>query len=214
MLNNKLFSKIFMYLALGLLISFGVGYGVSTNEELIFNVFSKYYIWIIIIELVLAFSLSIFIRKLSKTMTTIFYIAYSFFTGLTLSSIFIAYEMYSIIFIFLITSVIFVALAVYGYTTEKDITKFGTILFFGLIGVVIMTLLNLIIFKSSSMDIIISIVSMLIFTCFIAYDVNVIKRGFYKLDEDKLAVYGAFQLYLDFINLFLDLLRLFGKGKD
>ena len=214
MLNNKLFSKIFMYLALGLLISFGVGCGVSTNEELIFNVFSKYYIWIIIIELVLAFSLSIFIRKLSKTMTTIIYIAYSFFTGLTLSSIFIAYEMYSIIFIFLITSVIFVALAVYGYTTEKDITKFGTILLFGLIGVVIMTLLNLIIFKSSSMDIIISIVSMLIFTCFIAYDVNVIKRGFYKLDEDKLAVYGAFQLYLDFINLFLDLLRLFGKGKD
>ena len=214
MLNNKLFSKIFMYLALGLLISFGVGYGVSTSEELIVNVFDKYYILIIIIELALAIGLGFCIRKLSKTLTLILYIAYCLCTGLTLSSIFLVFEMYSIIFVFLITSVIFVALAVYGYKTEKDITKFGTILFFGLIGVVIMTLLNMLLFKSSSMDIIISIISMLVFICFIAYDVNAIKRGLYGIDEDKLAIYGAFQLYLDFINVFLDLLRLIGDAKD
>lgn len=211
---NNLFSKVFLWLAAGLFISFGVAFYVSTNENLVYNIFTKYYIWIIILELVLAFVLSLCITKLSKAMTIVLYIGYSAVTGLTLSSVFLAYELSSIIMIFLMTSIIFALLSVYGYVTKKDVSKIGPILFFGLIGIIIVTILNIFVFKSSSFDIWISIISIIIFLGFVVYDINLIKRKMYDIDDDKLAVYGAFQLYLDFVNIFLDLLRLFGESND
>lgn len=211
---NNLFSKVFLWLAAGLFISFGVAFYVSTNENLVYNIFTKYYIWIIILELVLAFVLSLCITKLSKAMTIVLYIEYSAVTGLTLSSVFLAYELSSIIMIFLMTSIIFALLSVYGYVTKKDVSKIGPILFFGLIGIIIVTILNIFVFKNSSFDIWISIISIIIFLGFIVYDINLIKRKMYDIDDDKLAVYGAFQLYLDFVNIFLDLLRLFGESND
>lgn len=211
---NNLFSKVFLWLAAGLFISFGVAFYVSTNENLVYNIFTKYYIWIIILELVLAFVLSLCITKLSKAMTIVLYIGYSAVTGLTLSSVFLAYELSSIIMIFLMTSIIFALLSVYGYITKKDVSKIGPILFFGLIGIIIVTILNIFVFKSSSFDTWISIISIIIFLGFVVYDINLIKRRMYDIDDDKLAVYGAFQLYLDFVNIFLDLLRLFGESND
>lgn len=211
---NNIFSKVFLWLAVGLFVSFGVAFYVSTNENLVYNIFAKYYIWIIILELVLAFVLSLCITKLSKAMTIILYIGYSAVTGLTLSSVFLAYELSSIIMIFLMTSIIFALLSVYGYVTKKDVSKIGPILFFGLIGIIIVTILNIFVFKSSSFDIWISIISIIIFLGFVVYDINLIKRKMYDIDDDKLAVYGAFQLYLDFVNIFLDLLRLFGESND
>lgn len=211
---NNLFSKVFLWLAAGLFISFGVAFYVSTNENLVYNIFTKYYIWIIILELVLAFVLSLCITKLSKAMTIVLYIEYSAVTGLTLSSVFLAYELSSIIMIFLMTSIIFALLSVYGYVTKKDVSKIGPILFFGLIGIIIVTILNIFVFKSSSFDTWISIISIIIFLGFVVYDINLIKRRMYDIDDDKLAVYGAFQLYLDFVNIFLDLLRLFGESND
>lgn len=211
---NNIFSKVFLWLAVGLFVSFGVAFYVSTNENLVYNIFDKYYIWIIILELVLAFVLSLCITKLSKAMTIVLYIGYSAVTGLTLSSVFLAYELSSIIMIFLMTSIIFALLSVYGYITKKDVSKIGPILFFGLIGIIIVTILNIFVFKSSSFDIWISIISIIIFLGFIVYDINLIKRKMYDIDDDKLAVYGAFQLYLDFVNIFLDLLRLFGESND
>lgn len=211
---NNIFSKVFLWLAVGLFVSFGVAFYVSTNENLVYNIFAKYYIWIIILELVLAFVLSLCITKLSKAMTIVLYIGYSAVTGLTLSSVFLAYELSSIIMIFLMTSIIFALLSVYGYVTKKDVSKIGPILFFGLIGIIIVTILNIFVFKSSSFDIWISIISIIIFLGFVVYDINLIKRKMYDIDDDKLAVYGAFQLYLDFVNIFLDLLRLFGESND
>ena len=211
---NNLFSKVFLWLAAGLFISFGVAFYVSTNENLVYNIFTKYYIWIIILELVLAFVLSLCITKLSKAMTIVLYIGYAAVTGLTLSSVFLAYELSSIIMIFLMTSIIFALLSVYGYITKKDVSKIGPILFFGLIGIIIVTILNIFVFKSSSFDTWISIISIIIFLGFVVYDINLIKRRMYDIDDDKLAVYGAFQLYLDFVNIFLDLLRLFGESND
>ena len=211
---NNLFSKVFLWLAAGLFISFGVAFYVSTNENLVYNIFTKYYIWIIILELVLAFVLSLCITKLSKAMTIVLYIGYSAVTGLTLSSVFLAYELSSIIMIFLMTSIIFALLSVYVYITKKDVSKIGPILFFGLIGIIIVTILNIFVFKSSSFDTWISIISIIIFLGFVVYDINLIKRRMYDIDDDKLAVYGAFQLYLDFVNIFLDLLRLFGESND
>lgn len=212
-MNNNLFNKIFAYLALGLLISFGVGYYISTDINLMNVIFQKYFFICIIAELAFALVLGWCIRKLSKTMTVVLYVLYCITTGLTLSSIFIVYEMASIIMIFLITSIIFALLALYGYFTKKDITKLGTLLLFGLIGIVILTIINLFL-NNSPFDIILTIISMIIFMGFIVYDIYILKRRLYDIEEDKLAVYGAFQLYLDFINLFLKLLRLFGKSRD
>lgn len=211
---DKIFNKVFMWLAIGLLISFGVGYAVSTDITLVENIFDKYFFLIILLELALAFILGLFIRKLSKVWTIMLYILYSAVTGLTLSSIFLAFEISSIAITFLSTSIIFVLLSIYGYTTKKDITKIGTILFFTLIGEIILVLLNILIFKSSTLDIISSALCLIVFMGYIIYDINIIKRRMYDISEDKLAVYGAFQLYLDFINIFIELLRIFGKSKD
>ena len=210
--NNNLFSKIFAWLAVGLFISFGVGYYISTNVNLMSQLFDKYFIWIIL-ELAFAFGLSFFIRKLSKTMTVVLYILYCITTGLTFSSIFVVYEISSIMLVFLVTAIVFALLAIYGYFTNKDITKIGNLLLFGLLGIIILTVINFI-FKSSSFDLLLTIISIIIFMGFIIYDIHIIKRKLYDIEEDKLVVYGAFQLYLDFINLFLDLLRLFGNSKD
>ena len=211
--NNNIFTKVFCWLGIGLFLSFLTAYYVSTNTMLINTVFSRNYIILVILELVVAFVLALFITKLSKTLTTILYLAYCIITGFTLSSIFLVYEITSIGYVFLITSFIFFALALYGYKTNKDITKIGTILLFGLLGIVLITIINIFV-GSSALNIIVTIISMLVFTCYIAYDIHLIKRKMYDMEEDKLAVYGAFQLYLDFINLFIDLLRLFGKAKD
>lgn len=211
---NKTFSKIFMYLAIGLLISFGVAFGVSKSENLIYNVFANYYILLLVIELALAFALSFFVRKLSKGVLTILYIAYSAITGLSLASIFLVYELSSIILVFLVTAIIFAGLALYGYKTDKDITKISTLLIATLFGIVLLTFINMFFIKNPNFDLLLTVVSMLVFMGFIMYDVNVLKRKLYDIEEDKLVIYGAFQLYLDFINLFLDLLRLFGKSND
>ena len=210
---NNLFNKIFMWLGIGLLLSFGTAFLTSQNINLVMNVFGKFYIWLVIIEFGLAFVLGLFVRKLSKEMLTVLYIAYCIVTGFTLSSIFIMYQISSIVLIFLITGLVFAALSFYGYKTNKDITKIGTILFFGLIAIILATIVNIFL-KSSKMDIIVTIISILIFIGYIAYDTHLIKNKLYGIDDDKLVIYGAFQFYLDFINLFLDLLRLFGKGKD
>ena len=211
---NKTFSKIFMYLAIGLLISFGVAFGVSKSENLIYNVFANYYILLLVIELALAFALSLFVKKLSKGVLTILYVAYSAITGLSLASIFLVYELSSIILVFLVTAIIFAGLALYGYKTDKDITKLSTLLIATLFGIVLLTFINMFFIKNPNFDLLLTVVSMLVFMGFIMYDVNVLKRKLYDIEEDKLVIYGAFQLYLDFINLFLDLLRLFGKSND
>lgn len=210
---NRIFNKIFMWLGIGLLLSFATAFLTSQNTNLLLNVFGKFYIWLVIIELGLAFVLGIFVRKLPKEVLMVLYIAYCIVTGFTLSSIFIIYQMNSIVLIFLITGLIFAGLSLYGYRTNKDITKIGTILFFGLIAIIIATVINEFL-KSSTLDIVATIISILVFVGYIAYDTHLIKNKLYGIDDDKLVIYGAFQFYLDFINLFLDLLRLFGKGKD
>ena len=214
MSNNNLFSKVFTWLAVGLLISFGVALYVSRSETLTAKVFSQYYIWLLILEVGLAFVMGLFIRKLSKEVLTVLYILYCSVSGFTLSSVFIVYKLDSVITIFLVAAFIFAGLAIYGYKTKKDISKLGPILFFGLIGILVITFINILFVKSNSLDIGVTIISLLIFIGFIAYDMHIIKNKMYDIEEDKLAIYGAFQLYLDFINMFLDLLRLFGNSKD
>ena len=212
--DNKIFSKIFFWMFIGLAITFGVGYYVSINENMLYNVFSSYYIFLIIAEIVVVIWLSAKIRKMKPTTAKILFCLYSFITGLTFSSIFVVYQMTSIMTVFGITALIFLIFALIGYYTKIDLTKFGTYLFMALIGVIICSLINMFV-GSSTFDLGITIVCLIIFIAYIAYDIQIIKRNLYQItEEDNLAIYGALQLYLDFINIFLRLLQLFGKSRD
>lgn len=214
MRENNIYYRMFTWLAVGLLITFVSGYSLSLNKELLYSVLGIGIIPIIIIELVIAIFMGTRIKKMNPITTKICYIVYSITTGITFGVIFLEYKLSSIILIFLTTAILFGLLSIYGYVTKKDLTKISTILLVGLISIVIVSLLNVFIFRSSSLEILLSILSIIIFLGFIAYDVNNVKYLMNTIDEDKAAVYGAFQLYLDFINLFIRLLELFGKNKD
>ena len=199
---------------IGLAITFGVGYYVSINENMLYNVFSTYYIFLIIAELVVVIWLSARINKMQPTTAKILFCVYSFITGLTFSSIFVVYEMMSIMYVFGITSIIFLIFALIGYYTNIDLTKIGVYLFMMLIGVIICSIINIFV-GSYKFDLVLTIICLVVFIIYIAYDIQVIKRKMYNIaNEDNFAIFGALQLYLDFINIFLDLLRLFGKSKD
>jgi FtsH-binding integral membrane protein len=168
-------------------------------------------------ELALVFSLVGFIKKMPSSVATVMFVLYSFVTGLTLSVIFLVYEISSIGFVFLLTAGMFGVMSVYGYVTKKDLTGVGSIMIMALIGVIIASIANFFL-NSSVLDWILSFISVIIFTALTAYDTQKIKKmnvlGNEGSDEDKKeAIMGALSLYLDFINLFLNLLRLFGKRR-
>jgi FtsH-binding integral membrane protein len=157
-----------------------------------------------------------FQRMSASTMVLVF-VGYSVLMGVSLSFIFLAYTGASIAKTFLITSGMFGTMAVLGYTTKTDLTKFGSIMFMGLIGIIIASVVNMFM-HSSTLDYIISFGGVLIFTGLTAYDVQKLKRiGSQVTQSDemgrKLTIMGALTLYLDFINLFLFLLRFFGDRK-
>src|SRR5699024_7187838 len=169
---------------------------------------------IAIIEIVIALVLGIRLAKMHPLTMKILYVIYSILTGVTFSVIFVAFEVSSLISIFIITAIIFALLAFYGYTTKRDLTKIGTIALIALLGIIIGGILNIFIFKSTMFDTVLTMLGVLIFIAYIAYDVNKVKQLMLAIGEEKAAVYGAFQLYLDFINLFIRLLELFGKRRD
>lgn len=212
--NNKLFTKIYGWMFIGLLISAITGYYVSTNDNMLYNIYSTGTYWILaLVEIGVCIWLSAGIRKMQSMTAKILFCLYSFLTGLTFSVIFVAYRMDSIVFIFGITSLLFAIMALIGKYTNLDLTKIGTILFIGLLGIIIASLINLII-GSETIDLGITILGIIIFMGYIAYDVQKIKYIAQSIEEEKAAIICAFELYLDFINLFIKLLRLFGKSKD
>ncbi len=213
-MKNNLYSKMFMWMFVGLLITFLVGYYVSTNENMIYNIFATKFYWVIYIaEIVTVIVLSARILKMSKNGAIFGFLLYSFLSGLTFSSIFLTFKMSSIIFIFLITALVFLIFALIGYFTKINLTKLGTILFMGLIGILIASIINIFV-QSQTFDLILVIIGIIVFIGYIAYDINKVKRLEGQIDEDKLSIIGALELYLDFINLFIRLLQLFGKNKD
>ena len=141
--SNKLFSKVFMWMFIGLAITFGIGYYVSVNPNMLFNVFGSYYWLLIIAELVVVIWLSARIRKMKPMTAKLLFCAYSFLTGLTFSSIFVIYEISSIIYVFGITAILFLIFALIGYFTKIDLTKIGVYLFMALLGVIICSIINI-----------------------------------------------------------------------
>jgi len=212
--SNKVFSKVFMWMFIGLAITFGIGYYVSVNPNMLFNVFGSYYLVLAIAEIVVVIWLSARIRKMKPMTAKILFCLYSFLTGLTFSSIFVVYEISSIIYVFGITAILFLIFALIGYFTKIDLTKIGVYLFMALLGVIICSIINIFV-GSETFDLGITIVCLIVFIIYIAYDMQIIKRNLYLIpEEDNLAIYGALQLYLDFINIFLRLLQLFGRNRD
>ena len=212
-MENKIYSKMFGWLFIGLLITFVSGYALSLNEIVLANVLSIGIIPIIIIELLVAVLMGFRIQKMNPLTAKICYILYSIVTGVTFSTIFITFEMSSIIMVFLITALLFGLLSAYGYFTKRDVTKIGNMLFIALIAIIIISIVNIFL-RNSSIELGISIISVIIFMGYVIYDMNNIKYLLSSLDDDKASVYGAFQLYLDFINIFIRLLELFGKKDD
>ena len=211
--NNQIFTKVFMWMFIGLLITFGTGYYVSLNSNMFYNVFAKYYLVLAIVEIGVAIFLSVRIRKMSPMTAKILYLLYTFLTGLTFSAIFVVYEITSIIYIFGISALIFGIFAAIGYFTKMDLTRIGVYLMMILIGIILCSIINIFV-KSAAFNLGLVIACLIIFIIYVAYDIQVIKRNMYGIpDEENLAVYGAFQLYLDFINIFIRLLELFGNKK-
>lgn len=212
--NTQVYPKMFTWLFIGLLITFASGYALTLNEQLMIQVLALGILPIAIIEIVIALVLGIRLAKMHPLTMKILYVIYSILTGVTFSVIFVAFEVSSLISIFIITAIIFALLAFYGYTTKRDLTKIGPIALIALLGIIIAGILNIFIFKSTMFDTVLTMLGVLIFIAYIAYDVNKVKQLMLVIGEEKAAVYGAFQLYLDFINLFIRLLELFGKRRD
>lgn len=210
---NNVFKKVYMWMFIGLLLTFATGYFVSINENMAYKVYNLYWV-LAIIEIVLVIVLSARIGKMNITTSRIMFLTYSFVSGLTFSSVFIAYDMRSIIIVFLISSLLFLIFAILGYITKLDLTSVGTFLLMALIGIVICSIINIFV-GNGTFEIVICSISILIFLGFTAYDVNKIKQlqDIYP-DEDSLAIVGALELYLDFINIFLDLLRIVANNRD
>jgi FtsH-binding integral membrane protein len=142
------------------------------------------------------------------------FLFYALLTGITLSIFLVAYEVESIVFVFGITALLFAVFAVIGYFTKIDLTKISSILIMALVGLLIATLISLVV-NSSTFDLVLVIIGLLVFIIFIAFDIQRIKRWMYMIDDpNKLAIFGALELYLDFINIFIRLLGLFGHKKD
>ena len=175
--------------------------------------------WVVMLApLGFALTMSFAFEKLSAFALSLMFIAYALFTGMSLSFIFLIYTASSIALTFFVAAGMFGLMAVVGYTTKTDLTSFGRIMMMGLIGILIASLVNFFM-KSEAFDYLISTIGVLVFTGLTAYDVQKLKRigagvEFGPQSLAKLKIMGAFNLYLDFINMFLFLLRLFGDRRE
>lgn len=213
-MKNSLISKSFLWMCIGLLITFATGIIVSNSPTMIENIYGGSYIIFIIVELVLVFILSARVLKMKPTTAKVCFFLYSFVSGLTFSSVFIVYQLNAIIYLFLVAALIFGLMAFLGFTTNVDLTKIGNYFLFGLLAVIIVGIINMFM-GNSTLELIISVVCVILFLGITAYDIQKLKSLENSgLPEENLAIYGALDLYLDFINIFLHLLQLFGNSDN
>ena len=212
-----LMRKVFVWMTLALAITGITAFGVASSPALVAAIFgSKVLFWgLIIAEFGLVMAISGAITRMSLSTATLLFVLYSVINGATLSVIFFAFSMAVIAKTFFITAGTFGLMALVGYTTKTDLTSMGKLLFMALLGLIIATVVNLFV-QSSGFDLIISYVGVLIFVGLTAYDTQKIKQMCLEAPaggemSQKLALLGALTLYLDFINLFLYLLRIFGR---
>jgi len=211
-------NQVYMWMTAGLGLTACVAWGTASSPALLQFIFSNVIVLIglVVLQLGLVIALSAAVHRFSATTATAMFLLYSGLTGVTLASIFIVYTTASIASAFLVTAGTFGAMSVYGTVTKRDLSGMGSFLFMGLIGLVIAMLVNIFL-QSAMMDFVISGIGVLIFTGLTAYDTQKLRQ--FGMDAPlgdttalrRGAILGALTLYLDFINLFLMMLRLLGN---
>ena len=219
---NEFIRSVYNWMAIGLALTGFTAYFVANTPALVELIFGNRLLFfgLIIGELALVFMISARIQKMQASTATALFVVYSILNGATLSFIFLVYTASSITSTFFICGATFVACSIYGWTTKRDLTSMGGFMFMGLIGIIIASLVNMFI-RSSAMSMIISYIGVIVFVGLTAYDTQHLKTMALNQPDGleagvvrKGAILGALKLYLDFINLFLMLLRILGSGRD
>ncbi len=214
--QNSLVRQVYAWMGLGLTLTAVLAVATVSSPALLQAIVGNRLVFygLMIGELALVFILSGAVNRLSNTAATMLFLGYSALNGLTLSVIFLIYTADSIASTFLVTAAMFGAMSIYGYVTRRDLTSWGSFLFMGLIGIVIASVVNIFL-KSPAVSWVVSGIGVLVFTGLTAHDTWKIKQLAAAGGEGrKPAILGALTLYLDFINLFLMLLRFMGGRRD
>jgi len=208
--------KVFFTMSLGLFVSFGVAFLLSMNNG--YYLYLKYSLAIIILQFALAFVFTFFLRKMSTTLAWICFVGYSALMGVTFSILPLIYEGGSIVFALAATLILFLSLTIIAQTTKIDLTAYGTYLIIGLVAIIITSLINVLFIHSSLVDMLVTYAGIGIFLFLTVYDMQKLKKLYYSIEDstllEKYSIYGAFELYLDFINLFIRILQIFGKRRN
>ena len=216
---NEFIRSVYNWMAIGLGLTGFVAFYVSNSETLLKLIFGNQFIFfgLIICELVLVFTISARVHKMQASTATSLFVLYAALNGATLSAIFLIYTRSSITSTFFICAATFISSSIYGMVTKRDLTSMGQFMFMGLIGIVIASVVNLFV-RSSGMSLIVSYIGVIVFVGLTAYDTQKLRTMALSQPEGldsgtvrKGAILGALTLYLDFINLFLMLLRILGN---
>ncbi len=220
--TNSFIRSVYNWMAIALALTGFTAYYVSHNQALTQIVYGTPGLIMILIfaELGFVFFLSARIQKLKATTATALFTIYSILNGITLSFIFLRYTATSIVSTFMVCSVTFLACSIYGMVTKKDLTSLGGFMFMGLIGIIIASVVNIFL-QSSAMQMMISYIGVVVFIGLTAYDTQKLKTMSATIPDNasgamirKGALMGALTLYLDFINLFIMMLHIFGGSRD
>ncbi len=218
--RSNIMYKVYGWMASGLAVTGLTAYGLYSNLPLFMSLMShKWLIFgLMFAQIILVVILSAYIIRMSYATSIMLFFTYAFLLGITLSSIFMVYQVQSIGLVFAITAGMFGLTALYGYFTDSDLSSMGSILMMALFGIIIAGIVNMFV-HSSTFDYILAFISVIIFAGLTAYDVQKIKQLEWQCAGDhnltrKISILGALTLYLDFVNLFLSLLRLLGQKKE
>jgi FtsH-binding integral membrane protein len=211
------FISVYNNMIVGLLLSGGIAYWMSTDAALMAAIWKTNLAWVIVFApLVMSFGLIFIFDSLSPMTARILFYVFAAVMGASLSQIFMVFKLGSIFQVFFITSATFAVMSVYGYTTKKDLSSIGSFLLMGVIGLVIAGVVNLFL-QSPIMTFVISSIAVLVFTLLVAVNTQQLKDVYYSTfgdEREKLGILGALNLYMDFINIFVNLLQLLGEKKE
>lgn len=215
--GQKVISRSFLYMFAALIVSgLGAYYAISSGLYITILMNKTVFYGMLAAELVVVFAATATIAKNKVALSAILFTVYSILTGINLSWIFFVYDLGSVSSVFISAAAVFGIMAVFGLATKKNLSTIGTIGMMGLVGIIVVTLLNMFLFKSSGLNFILNIVGLAVFIGLTAYDAQKIKNSAANmgLSVNSLALLGALNLYLDFINIFLRMLQLFGKKSN
>ena len=220
---NRYIQNVFVYMSAGLLVTSAASYlcfRSFVSRGLIYHLLVSFpyaFIPIVLVELAISFAMGRYIYNLNKTQLTAMFLIYAALNGLSFSTIFIVYQLSDIFMAFVFATGFFVSMAVIGKTTKMDLTKYRTIFVGGLISLTVLSIVALFL-RYSKLDIVLCWTGLLLFMGLTAYDIQKVRNIYYNYSGDmdtvsKLGVLGAFELYLDFINMFMYILRILGNKR-